>query len=578
MMIKNKRGMMLAVVLMVMTVLVISTAVFFATTLSERTFSDIERFALQALNLAESGANQGLSELRARIRTTLSNNLQSVNDENIFQNYVNTNPLGLLRDYAGFTLTGTLGSPNYKATFTVTPLATQATVHGTYSSTITVTMNGNPSKPHPDIYVFPYNFIISSTGRVTSTVPNTIKTVNLTNGAFAITVQRNNFARFALFTSHHETPGGTTVWFTAQTNFTGPVHTNTRFSFAGNPSGTFSEEITQHLTTARFYNNNSVTHLLLNANSNPPNDVPIFTNPANFQRGVSEVNLPSSMTQSDMTDAARGSFTQNQVNSQGVYVPNQGGALTGGIYVNGDASINMNKDSVDPENKAVFALTQGSTTTTITVEYAHEAVAANTVVKVGAGAPVTYQGIPDGTNHEGPLIYVTGGQATLKNPSGTDLIVQKKTNMTVACDKNIIIQDNIKYQEYNPSPLNATGYNNMLGLITWGGNSDVIVGSQAPNNVEIHAIVFSEEGEFRVDDYDNGSPRGTATLLGGVITNFYGPFGTFTGTTPVSGYGRNFVYDTRALNAGLHPPYFPVLANFIATDDGGLDNRLRWQG
>jgi hypothetical protein len=46
-------------------------------------------------------------------------------------------------------------------------------------------------------------------------------------------------------------------------------------------------------------------------------------------------------------------------------------------------------------------------------------------------------------------------------------------------------------------------------------------------------------------------------LLGGIIENFYGGFGTFSGNTPTNGYGRRFTYDRRMAD-GMAPPFFPT--------------------
>ena len=89
-------------------------------------------------------------------------------------------------------------------------------------------------------------------------------------------------------------------------------------------------------------------------------------------------------------------------------------------------------------------------------------------------------------------------------------------------------------------------------------------------------MAAGRNGVFTVDNYRTPPSRGTATLLGGVITDFYGPFGTFSGGQQRSGYGRNFVYDERMLE-GTTPPFFPFLTNFTSFDNGGLDNRLIWQ-
>jgi len=106
----------------------------------------------------------------------------------------------------------------------------------------------------------------------------------------------------------------------------------------------------------------------------------------------------------------------------------------------------------------------------------------------------------------------------------------------------------------------------------------VRIGVGCPNDVNIHGIVMapSNGGEFKVDNYNSGSPRGTATLLGGAIVDYYGAFGTFDSSGPRTGYGRSFVYDPRMLT-GMAPPYFPVTTRFVSSEDGGLNNKLVWK-
>ena len=113
----------------------------------------------------------------------------------------------------------------------------------------------------------------------------------------------------------------------------------------------------------------------------------------------------------------------------------------------------------------------------------------------------------------------------------------------------------------------------LFGVKSRGG--DVRIGTSAPDDISIHGIVMAPHGVFEVDNYSSGSPRGTATLLGGAITDFYGPFGTFSGDSNISGYGRNFVYDARMLS-GFTPPYFPYMTNFTSFISG-LDSRPVWQ-
>ncbi|HSB77203.1 MAG TPA: hypothetical protein VLM91_00340, partial [Candidatus Methylomirabilis sp.] len=91
----------------------------------------------------------------------------------------------------------------------------------------------------------------------------------------------------------------------------------------------------------------------------------------------------------------------------------------------------------------------------------------------------------------------------------------------------------------------------------------------------VHATVMTPNGEFRVDNYNSGPTRGTATILGGVIENTYGAFGTFSGNTPNTGYGRNFIYDTR-MGRGMAPPFFPTIGSVISILSGAND-RPNWQ-
>lgn len=555
---KSRKGIVLVISLVMISIVLVLTGMYSSGLLVEKRAADTEKLVLQGLALAESGANHGQSELRERIRVDLLNRVNSVTQSAIFQAYVTgNNSLGFLRDYAYAAGDLQFTVANNQARLSLSALNLDTNVNGNYAATIVVEADGAPTNPSAEEYVFAYKYTIESTGQVD---PDIQRQMRLVQGAFEVTVRRDTFAKFALFTSHHSTPSGSTVWFTENTNFTGPVHTNGRFSFANNPSAHFTEEVTQHETKARFYNNGWPK--LLNADNNGSIDVPIFDQ--GFNRGDDLINLQSSITQDDLKNQALGGSADP--GSNGIYLPNNGTSLIGGIYVRGnqgqhgdDAVVNMSVGANGP----VYTISQSLTTKTITVDYTNN----QTTIQEGA-SPNTYQGIPDGVNNEGIIIYVNDD---IKSFSGT---VQQDTAVTVSSERDIVISNSVLYEEFNPSPLNAEGHDNILGILSWGG--DVRIGTAAPNNVNIHGVVMAPHGVFTVDNYSSGSPRGTATLLGGVITDFYGPFGTFSGQNPVSGYGRNFVYDTRVLS-GMTPPYFPYLTNFTSFDDNGLDSRLVWQ-
>lgn len=555
----QNKGIVLVISLVVMAALLVLTGAYFSSLLTEKRAADNERSLLAALGLAEAGANHALAELRKVIRTDLKNNLETtpktVAANQMYNFFTAQNPLGLLQNYAGFTVA------NAQATLSIGALNLNTAIQGSYNAAITLTpqvLAQNPTNPGSDHYKFYYNYSLNATAN--TVMPNVSKTINLQKGSCVVDVHLDNFAKYALFTSQHMMPSGTTVWFTANTNFSGPVATNTRFSFANNPSGHFTEEVTQLQATARFYNNG--TPIFLDADYNGNRDVPIFDN--EFERSHSMINLPSSVSQTDLKTQALGGTAEP--GSNGIYIPNNGISVTGGIYVRGnqgqssdDAIVSMSKDA---NNNAVYTVSQGTTTKTITVDYS------NNQTKVQSGSTTTtYQGIPDGVGNEGVILYVNDN---IKSLSGT---VQKDSAVTVSSERDIMITNNIIYEK-DPRVAGNENYANLLGILSWGGN--VRIATTAPNNVTINGVVMAPTGIFTVDNYNSGSSRGTATLLGGAITQFYGAFGTFSGTTALTGYGRNFVYDSRMLH-GIAPPYFPYIGPFTSSDDGGLDNKLAWQ-
>ncbi|MBI5118897.1 DUF4900 domain-containing protein [Candidatus Poribacteria bacterium] len=399
------------------------------------------------------------------------------------------------------------------------------------------------------VYSFSYN--IFADGRDPNS-PNRVTTLN-TNGSFEIRFNRQSFANYMLFTGIHSMVSGTKVWFTSNTNFRGRVHTNTRFAFAYFP--TFSNGLVSSVQNdAYFYNNGS--NLLLDADSNPPRDVPIFGE--GFDRGADSIPMPTNAF--DQRSAAVGGTVTNNSELRlelglpigitpppdGVYVPTNGAALKGGIYVQGNVSNVLL--SVDGSHRQNYQITHSNgSTSNIVVDRANNTTTVNSV---------TYQGIPNGA------LYVAGNVSSLGGPtrSGgvTSPAVQADTALTVISEGGVTITRDLVYEE---DPLTVSDAANILGIFTPGG--DIRIGTSAPNDIVINSTLMTSDdtGVIQVDNYDSGSPRGTATILGGAIMRYYGAFGTFDSNGHRSGYARNFVYDQR-LNGGLAPPYFPSTTLF----------------
>ena len=558
----NEQGMALVIVLMVVMVFTILGSVFISRTINEKNTAEREKLLNQSYYVAEAGGDAGLAKLDELINTNLLNTVNSSNP-NVLGNKAsqyagNNNGLGFLIEYVKVGGTAQLALNGTIATYNSSSINYGS---GTYTYSIVLKQKGNPITIAADIWDFSYFYQINAT----SNVQNTSRKIRL-DGDLTVRVQRDNFAKYALFTDHHGLPSGGTVWFTSKTNFAGPLHTNERYSFAYNPSATFDGDVTQHHNSARFYNNGFP--FLANADINGAIDVPTFN--ATNTRGVAEIVLASSVQQSDLADQAKGG--QN-INSNGIYVPNSGGNVVGGIFVKGNPSIEM---AVDGSNNAQYLITMsGHPNRVITVDR----IANTTSVQVGNGTPTVYNGLPEGVDKLGTIIYVDGA---IDSISGT---VQKDTELTVSSQFDINITDNIKYERYTPAtgtpgsvnyvPPNADNEKNLLGILSWGGN--VNIATTAPAEIEMHGIVMARNGIFQVENYNTASVKGTATLLGGVITQFYGAFGLYDSTTGelVKGYGRNFVYDSRTL-LGKAPPYFPSMKTFIAfTND--LTDKVSYQ-
>jgi hypothetical protein len=173
-------------------------------------------------------------------------------------------------------------------------------------------------------------------------------------------------------------------------------------------------------------------------------------------------------------------------------------------------------------------------------------------------------------------IYTAGNIYSLGGPSRTwdgnvPPAIQAETQISVFAEGDVVITRDITYED---DPLLVTDAKNVLGIFTPDG--DIRIGTSAPDDVTIHSTLMTsdEYGVVQVDDYDNGSPRGTATILGGVISSYYGAFGTFNSHGHVSGYARNFQYDQR-LNGGIAPPFFPTTTIFMPASSSV--NPMTWR-
>ena len=127
--------------------------------------------------------------------------------------------------------------------------------------------------------------------------------------------------------------------------------------------------------------------------------------------------------------------------------------------------------------------------------------------------------------------------------------------LTVGASNDIIVPNNIVYAN-NPRINPAS--TDTLGIIS---EQDVIISSNAPNNLEIDGSIMALNTSFLLSDWWVGPAKGTLSVFGGIIQKERGPVGTFSGTTKVSGYSKNYNYDTRLLSSP--PPFVPTTGDYI---------------
>ena len=565
--IEDRRAVLLIIATLVMAMVSTLTGLYLSTLVNEKRSVDDTRLTVQAMNLGNAGVNHAMAELRKRIAVDLAAKVENISTNAIFTAYA-ADPLGLLNNltYINASNQFALNANHTQATLILPSVYTLTGTEGNYgNTTIKVTKaNTTSSDTVADVYKFYYTFTVESTGNVTRYAVPIQKRVIYAPTNIEIDFRRDNFAKYALFTTLHYTTDNKVVWFTNNTNFQGPVHTNTRFAFSGNPSAHFTDEASQYRSNVTFDNNgHNIT--ILNDHNNST-DVPIFDK--GLTRGAENITLSSTLNQTQMKAQVLGSMTEPGTN--GVWVANDGTHCVGGIYIKGGTGSSDNANitmSVDGSSRQVYVIRQSSTTKTIAVD------AANNRTTVTAGSNITnYTGIPDGVRHEGILIY---SNDDIGRFNGT---VQSGTKAIISSAKNITIVGNVTYDSYSSSPLSAEGSDNLLGILAWTGN--VTISTDAPDNLQVHGVVMAPQGVFQVACYNCSAygDRGVVTLLGGMITQNYGTFGTFSDHDGDTGYGRNFVYDTR-MGEGMAPPYFPYMKNFtsILVPDDVLRQKPAWQ-
>jgi len=392
-----------------------------------------------------------------------------------------------------------------------------------------------------------------------------------TSGKISKTVEckviLENFAMYAYFSNKEYLPaefgggGNTKIWFYGADHIWGPVHSNGRLFMAGEP--TFDGTV-----SSAWEEDGDVSWEAYDEQTDPN-----FNGDPDFMGGVLEIPLPEYRNISDPTDAeslqriAAGTTFDLVGSPNGAYVPNDGSNVTDGIWVKGN--VNTLTLGLDYQNNSQITIDQtGKTTTITTVETpvtvgGHTYPSGTTLVDVN-GVPNNYNGYSNG------VLYVDGEIKNLKSVAGKGL----KGRLTIASDSTIAISDNLLYNTHvkdedcfddvtveDPYP----DIPDSLGLVSEG---NIMIKDTAPDDIGIDAIIMALGTSFYYEGWKNPPAKGDLTVHGSFIQEQRGPVGTFNSWGKVSGYTKDYNFDTRMSisNPGLSqalPPYFPTTGKYI---------------
>jgi hypothetical protein len=232
----------------------------------------------------------------------------------------------------------------------------------------------------------------------------------------------------------------------------------------------------------------------------------------------------------------------------------------GGIYVEGDAdSVVMSTSNSGGHSKQLFAIKQGSTTTTVTLD-----LTGNTTTISNGSTTKTVNGLPQNQNNlpatEACMLYVNGNISGTSGSTTTGLsgpssgpAIQDGSAVTVTAAQNISITGNITYNK-EPVTLNTAdtlipGNNSgqVLGIFTPGGNVDLAMPT-AGSNLEIDAAIATISAGGSGAITNTGNAISQLTIVGGRMQNTIQGINTTT---------RNIFYDRRFSQGNFAPPWFP---------------------
>jgi len=349
-------------------------------------------------------------------------------------------------------------------------------------------------------------------------------------------IESISFCRFVYFTKIETLRGyGTKIWFKMGEQLDGPVHSNDTISINWNGYSRNPPIFLDKVTTAEnlyFYprvpRGNEWSEIFVSGKSGFETEVGqiIFPPLTSLQRRVSLGGM-------------------EEPSNKGVYVPNDGTRVTGGIFIKGD--VKKIKGTTDALGNQQIYITQRighrNRTATITMDRQNN----RTIYRDYYSRTWVYNGNLNG------VVYTDGN---IKDFRGK--FCDRLTFFTPP-SKTMKIKSHVQYTE---DPVSNPDFDGALGLVS----GDIIVSRYAPSNLKIQAAILtgntSGNGSFYYEGYRYYPAKGYLKILGSLCQENRGPVGMFSSWTGrlIKGYEKDYHYDTRL--AYRPPPYFPCTGKF----------------
>lgn len=401
----------------------------------------------------------------------------------------------------------------------------------------------------------------------------------VTQGEYQFDVGRRSFARYALFTDEHMTTSGAQrIWFTSDTIFDGPVHTNGNFNFNRRPwfgGEVTSAGATQGMGEGAFGftsgggNGEFFTADDLNPQGNTPDlSTTWSTNRPEFVAGVNwssdYLPLPENAHDQHVLAGENGLLLTADMEYLELFAADSSGNPVG-PNANPPAAYQYVVAGIEDGGSITYRISSGGV-----------------LERLNSGPVATWTVV---TNRFNGVIYSEqyipslrgAGRVDNDRPNTARPALASFSKLTIVPAGGARITSDLVYEDQPcTGHLHRDGDNvvrarcenlaaeNVLGIFAPTGNIEIGHNNgwnsdlNAPRDVRIQASILTSNGVVRVEEHDEGSTRGAVQLLGGIIEQRYGAFGTFSGDSMSSGYSRQFTFDPR-LARGLTPPFFPTV-------------------